>query len=197
MSGMRRLALAPLLLFPVMTGACDYCVESGVCNQNPEKMARYVTAPLDSLNHNYDALEDKVHESQIRLTTVRDSVLRIELAGVISRQYQVLAYEKRALEEQRAEAARRSAFIAAIRNLEIGWRVANLDDSWVLQLRNSADIPVQFDLKCYSGATYKTLFVSVPARGASEVGWIEGWAFQPGQHCIASYQGETLWERRI
>ncbi|HEX2203258.1 MAG TPA: hypothetical protein VHG91_08165 [Longimicrobium sp.] len=188
-----------LLSFSVAVSGCEYCVDAGVCSQDPEKMARYVTAPLDSIGGNYEYLDGKYQEAAIRLTSVRDSAVRAQLAGILDQKYAFLGQEKLASEQKKAQAAARASTIDAIRMLERGLRESSVGEGYVLQLRNSADVRVELDLKCFTQRnTYsKTIFVSVPARGTSEIGWIEGWAFQPGHYCTASYQGERMWDLRV
>lgn len=90
----------------------------------------------------------------------------------------------------------------AILDLETGMRPSALDDgTQVLVLRNAQPFSLDFDLRCFTrnDRGYKTLFVSVPARGVREIGFLEGWPgnFVDGERCEALYNGERLWNLAV
>lgn len=80
-------------------------------------------------------------------------------------------------------------------DLEAGFRRSLLDSStYVLHLRNIHTESVDFHLRCYeTSGRYKTFFISVPALGSKEIGFLEGWVFVPNESCKAIYKDETLW----
>jgi hypothetical protein len=210
-------AMPVFAMLVCVTGACrGVCVDAGICKQDPKAMADTVFRPIDALQlresenitEEYASLESAYQESQVRLNLVRDTALRSSLAGILQQKhqqkYQYLVQLAQALEQRRiAEANARAAeesraeIRAAISSIEIGTRMGQ-DNGLVLQLRNSASIQVTFDLKCHRYSAYKTIFVTVPARGSAEVGWMQGWPenFHSGDYCEALYQGEQLWTYR-
>jgi hypothetical protein len=121
-------------------------------------------------------------------------------------QVEAEAQRQRELEQERmsqaAARAQKELERQAVLNLETGMRASMLDDgTQVLVLNNNQYFPVDFDLRCYTknDSTYKTMFVSVPARGAKEIGFLEGWSgnFVEGERCEAYFDGELLWNRKI
>ncbi len=159
---------------------------------------------------------DLEQEYQRLLTRIREENLQkeAEAAAEAERQRQAelqrLAQEQEQLERQRQAEQQLQAQAAAqaqgertrqaIINLEGGMRASLLDDgTQVLQLRNSQSFSLTFDLRCYTRdkSVRKTLFVTVPARGQAEIGFLEGWQFRRGDHCEAYYQDELLWDRSV
>ncbi|HET9229316.1 MAG TPA: hypothetical protein VFR31_21735 [Thermoanaerobaculia bacterium] len=86
-------------------------------------------------------------------------------------------------------------------DLDLKTRASLMDDNTqVLVIRNANAYSVDFDLKCYTrSGSSKTLFVSVPARGEKEIGFLEGWEgnFVSGERCEAYYDGQFVWSVRI
>jgi hypothetical protein len=84
-----------------------------------------------------------------------------------------------------------------IRDLKVGTRYSLMDESTqVLILRNLKSYSVDFNLKCYTRrSSSKTFFVSVPALGEKEIGFLEGWEgnFVSGERCDAYYGDHMVW----
>ena len=90
---------------------------------------------------------------------------------------------------------------AAIAALKIGWRPSALENgSLVMQVHNPGLDTVGLRLKCFtSGGTSKVLRVSIPARGMSEVGFVQGWPgnFVAGESCEALHGDKQVWTVRV
>jgi len=190
------------------------CFAFAACTafQDSEKIADEVMQPFVSVDQgSLESLDDAYQNARIRLTEVRNEELRAQLSGIVDQKYQrLLAIKREAEQKAAAEAAARAAEAEAraqaarvrqaVIDLEGGMRTSPVGGQ-VLQLRNGASFQVDFDLKCYTqdNSTFKTFFVSVPARGQREIGWLEGWTdnFKPGEHCEAYYQRELLWDRGV
>ncbi len=121
-------------------------------------------------------------------------------------QVEAEARKQRELEQQLVNQATARAqkenMRQAVLDLEGGMRPSMLDDgTQVLVLSNSQPFRVDFDLRCYTrnDSTNKAMFVSVPARGEMEIGFLEGWSgnFVEGERCEAYFDGELLWNRSV
>ena len=81
--------------------------------------------------------------------------------------------------------------------IEVGFRRSIADEStMVLVLKNLKTYSLDFDLKCYTtNGRSKTIFVSIPAREATEIGFLEGWSgnWVTGERCEAYLDGKRLW----
>lgn len=107
------------------------------------------------------------------------------------------AAARAASEAAAARAARQNDRIRqGIKALKVGWRRSLMDENTlVLRLTNTKPYSVDLDLKCYTRSnSSKMLFVSVPARGTKEIGFLEGWTgnFVTGERCEAYYDDEKL-----
>lgn len=89
----------------------------------------------------------------------------------------------------------------AVAHMELSTRKSIVDETTqVLIMRNIEPYSVDLNLRCFNRAgTAKTLFVSVPARGTKEVGWLEGWDgnFVTGERCEMLYEQVKLREFSI
>jgi hypothetical protein len=181
--------------------------------ENREASVRRVKEPMETVADDMDSLESAYREAKTRLATVRDSELRGELSTQLDADYQrqaarIQAAIARAQQEQREREARERAEAEqrlvrqAVADLETGMRGSAFNDgTQVLVLRNAQSFPVKVDLKCFTrdNTFSKTIFVTVPARGEAEVGFIQGWRdnFREGEHCEAYFAGELLWNRTV
>ena len=89
----------------------------------------------------------------------------------------------------------------AVADLRVSWRYSLLDDgSMVMQLHNARPTTVSFQMQCFTRSNMsKVLSLSVPAKGMSEVGFVEGWPgnFVAGERCEAFHGNERLWTARV
>lgn len=121
-------------------------------------------------------------------------------------QAQAQAQRQRELDQQQMNyamaLAQKERTRQAVIKLESVMRISAFEDgTQVLMLRNGQPLQLDFDLKCYTAddSYYKTFFVSVPARGETEIGFVQGWRdnFREGEHCEAYFDGERLWDRYV
>jgi hypothetical protein len=142
--------------------------------------------------------EELQHERELARIDVekKQRLLELEAEAEQRRAHAQAEAERQRIEQERAHAvlqARQqekavdSRVREAVASMELSTRGSFLDDgTQVLILRNLQPYSVDLNLRCFtrSGAS-KTLFVSVPARGAKEVGFLEGWAgnFVSGERC--------------
>ena len=136
----------------------------------------------------------------------KQAIAEIELQK--RRQEMQLEYEKRkkelelAKEQQRQKQRDRSNSIReGIKALKYRFRwSAAIDNTQVLVLINNKSFSVDLNLKCFTrNGDSKMLFVSVPARGLKEVGFLEGWEgnWVRGEKCEAWFEGERLWTIKV
>jgi hypothetical protein len=74
-----------------------------------------------------------------------------------------------------------------------------IENSWVLNLRNTSGITVDFQLRCFNNNNqYKTFPIAITAGQSQEIGFLEGWDgnFVSGEYCQAIYDGKTVWTAR-
>jgi uncharacterized membrane protein len=88
-----------------------------------------------------------------------------------------------------------------VSELKVGWRQSALDDgSRVMQLHNARLNSVDVNLRCYTNSgESKVLGVNVPAKGMSEVGFVQGWPgnFVSGERCEAYSGSDVVWQVRV
>lgn len=209
----RTLCVAALILAGIAT-AC----------QDPQRQVREAISALAAAPQGDEQKLDSAHlEALARALLVEDDRLRQTLLGEIDQLYrrrkepfeavrreaaELLrrqqeiehARELARLEEQRRqerERARAAEVAQGVRSLRWQTRESRLEDGTrVLILHNSQGRSVDFHLTCHTrGGASKTLFVSVPAYGQKEIGFLEGWPgnFVSGEWCEAFHGGEKQW----
>jgi hypothetical protein len=108
-----------------------------------------------------------------------------------------LLEQQRRQEQERARAAATAQAAQGVKSLRWQTRASLLDDGTrVLVLHNRQGRSADFHLTCHTRAgASKTLFVSVPAYGQKEIGFLEGWPgnFVSGEWCEAFHGGEKQW----
>ena len=99
------------------------------------------------------------------------------------------------------ELARVQAVIDAVRSIEVSFRESiPMPGTYVMILTNPQAWSVDFDLKCFQrNGSSKRMFVSVPARGYAEVGFMQGWDgnYVRGERCEAWIGDNLAWNLTV
>jgi hypothetical protein len=193
------------------------------CNQDEERVRQAMATMSSASLTDEQAMEVTYGEARSQALLIDSEELRDEVLGELAdlhqqrrrpfeearqraeearRQAEAEAHARRmaeiAAEERRArEEASQDRVREGIEGLRWSTRISLLDDTLVLRLSNPGSHSVDFHLRCYTRnrSFNKTIFVSVPAHGVKEIGFLEGWPnnFVRGETCQALHDGEQVW----